>query len=53
MFETILCTSLLLNIIEILVIVKQNSVIREQNQMLKWALPIIDQLYQERHGDGT
>lgn len=27
-------------------------IIRKQNKLLKWAMPIIDQLYQERHGDG-
>lgn len=26
-------------------------VIAKQNKMLRWALPIIDKLYSERHGD--
>lgn len=39
-----LCGSIILNIVELLIIAKQN-------EMLRWALPIIDQLYTERHGE--
>jgi hypothetical protein len=40
----LLCSSLILNIISSLVISKLTK-------MLRWALPIIDQLYKERHGE--
>lgn len=44
MLFIMLCGSIILNIITCLVIAKQN-------EMLRWALPIIDQLYKERHGE--
>lgn len=48
MDKIILCISIFLNIIGILVIVKQNSVIQEQTSLLKETAPVIDRVYNER-----
>lgn len=42
--KLLICALVILLIIACLVIAKQN-------EMLRWALPIIDQLYKERHGE--
>lgn len=51
MLEKILFVSIILNILAGLVIAKKNSIIKEQNYLLRIAAPIIDQLYKERFGE--
>lgn len=42
---------MLLICVLVILLVIDNLIIAKQNKMLRWALPIIDQLYKERHGE--